>query len=200
VTSAPPTRRLSAAARREQLVDVAVEEFAEHGFHGTSTEVIARRAGVSQPYLFRLFGTKRELFLAVARRCHERTASTFRAAARGEDPAERLAAMGRAYAEMLADRTLLLVQMQMFAACGDPEIRARVREGWGELYQEIERLSGAPPADVRAFVATGMLLNVAAAMDLPAADGEPWARRVLGWQDARTDPTGRSDPEKEAMT
>ena len=102
---------MSAAARREQIVDVAVEHFARTGLHGTSTEAIARGAGVSQPYLFRLFGTKRGLFLAVALRCHDRTIATFRAAARGATVAERLEAMGRAYAEMLSDRTLLLSQM-----------------------------------------------------------------------------------------
>ena len=177
---APPTPRMRAADRREQVVDVAVGHFARTGLHGTSTEAIAREAGVSQPYLFRLFGTKRGLFRAVAARCHARTLATFRAAATGDTPEERLAAMGTAYVEMLSDRTLLLAQMQMFAACEDEEIRAEVREGFGAVYEEIERLSGAGAEKARSFVATGMLLNVAAALGLPEVAAEtPWAQRLL---------------------
>src|SRR4051794_39181263 len=142
---ASPTTRMSAADRREQIVDVAVRHFAQTGLHGTSTEAIAREAGVSQPYLFRLFGTKRGLFLAVMARCRDRTLATFESAATGDTVEARLEAMGHAYAEMLQDRTQLLSQMQMFAACEDPEIRGPAREGWGEVYQAIEALSGASP-------------------------------------------------------
>src|SRR3954453_8497691 len=156
---ASPTTRMSAADRREQIVDVAVRHFARTGLPGTSTEAIAKEAGVSQPYLFRLFTTKRGLFLAVAARCMLRTLETFRAAAAGETVEERLEHMGQAYAEMLSDRTLLLAQMQMFAACEDLEIRAQVRAGWGTVYEDIEPLAGATPALPRAVFATGMLLN-----------------------------------------
>ena len=55
--------------RREEILAAAFDEFAEHGLDGTSTDVIARKAGVSQPYLFRLFGTKKELYLESVRRC-----------------------------------------------------------------------------------------------------------------------------------
>ncbi len=90
--------------------------------------------------------------------------------------------MGKAYVELLADRELLLAQMQTYAACGDEEIRTVVRRRWGELYRTVERLSGAPADEVRAFFATGMLLNVAAAIDLPEIAGQKgaaWARRAL---------------------
>jgi len=178
---ASSTTRMSAAARREQIVDVAVRHFARTGLHGTSTDAIARDAGVSQPYLFRLFGTKRGLFLAVMGRCRDRILATFESAATGDTVEARLEAMGHAYREMLQDRTLLLSQMQMFAACEDPDIRVEARAGWGEVYQAIEALSGAAPDDARAFMATGMLLNVAAALGLPEVAAEtPWARRVLG--------------------
>jgi AcrR family transcriptional regulator len=63
-----PARRKTADERREDILAVAMEHFGAGGYHGTSTENIAREAGISQPYLFRLFRTKRELFLACWRR------------------------------------------------------------------------------------------------------------------------------------
>ena len=172
------------------MLEAALPEFAAHGLHGTSTERIAAGAGISQPYLFRLFATKKELFIACARRVMERTAQAFRDAARGEGPEPVLTRMGKAYIELLDDRDLLLAQLQLQAACGDEEIRAVAREGYGELYSEVERLSGAGEDDVRRFFATGMLLNVAAAMDLPELAGRAgWAQRMMG--DGAGSPTGR---------
>jgi AcrR family transcriptional regulator len=173
---------MSAAERREEILKTAVSDFAVGGLHGTSTEAIAERAGISQPYLFRLFGTKKDLFLASIGRCFDRTAEAFRIAAEADESGRPLEAMGKAYVELLADRELLLAQMQTYAACGDDEIRAVVRRRWGELYRTVERLSGAPADEVRAFFATGMLLNVAAAIDLPeiaGPKGAAWARRAL---------------------
>src|SRR5690348_3139188 len=89
--------RMTAADRREAILEVAVSEFAIAGLHGTSTEAIAERAGISQPYLFRLFGTKKGLFLACVDRCFDRTEGTFRAAAEADEEGQPLAAMGRAY-------------------------------------------------------------------------------------------------------
>ena len=177
------TQRQTAEQRREQVLTAAQQEFARTGLHGTSTEAIAKRAGISHAYLFRLFPTKKELFIAGARRCMERTRDTFRAAARdadGEGTDAVLSAMGQAYVGMLADRELLLSQMQMYAACDDSDIREVAREGFRELFEEVERLSGADPERVQAFFARGMLLNVVAAMDLPElADSEAWVRRAL---------------------
>jgi AcrR family transcriptional regulator len=172
--------RMSADERREEILNTAVSDFAIGGLHGTSTEAIAERAGISQPYLFRLFGTKKGLFIACIGRCFDRTEGTFRAAAEADEDGAPLEAMGKAYVELLADRELLLSQMQTYAACGDEEIRTVVRRRWGELYRMVERLSAAPADDVRAFFATGMLLNVAAAIDLPELAGrKAWARRAL---------------------
>jgi len=174
--------RMSAAERREEILEAAMVEFGIAGLHGTSTDKIAVRAGVSQPYLFRLFGTKKELFLACARRGFDRVIERFRAAAEAAPQEERLAAMGAAYAELLSDRQLLLCQMQAYAAAAsDPEIAAAVRDRYAELFRLIERVSGASADELRAFLATGMLMNVAAALDLQAvADREPWAGRLLG--------------------
>src|SRR5262249_35121164 len=107
--------RLSAAERRDQILDAALIEFADGGFDGTSTEDIARRAGISQPYLFRLFGTKKELFIATAQRCFRETLEMFQRAAEGKRGEEALKAMGRAYVDelMSGDRTRLKAQMQV---------------------------------------------------------------------------------------
>ena len=168
--------RKSAEERREEIVAVAIEHFALGGYHGTSTEAIARDAGISQPYLFRLFGTKKELFLACLERCHERLRETFTRAAEAAGDGDRLEAMGRAYVALLADRELLQLQLQGYAACDDDDVRATASTGYAELWALVARLSGAPEDEVRAFFATGMLLNVAAAMELPQIAGDPgWA-------------------------
>src|ERR1035441_2628817 len=74
-------KRMPAAQRRELVLEAAVPEFAAHGLAGTSTEVVARRAGISQPYLFRLFPTKKALFVALVDRCFRRVQDTFTTAA-----------------------------------------------------------------------------------------------------------------------
>ena len=155
------------------VLEAAVAEFALHGLAGTSTEDVARRAGISQPYLFRLFPTKKGLFLALVERCYQRIEETFIAAAGDKTGDAALEAMGHEYDRLLDDRTLLLLQMQIYAACADPDIRAAARAGYKRLWILVERVSGLPFDRVVQFFAMGMLMNVAAAMDLPALD-ERW--------------------------
>jgi AcrR family transcriptional regulator len=179
-------RQLSTAAeRREALVEAAVGCFAEHGFHGTPTTEIAKAAGISQAYLFRLFPTKAELYVAAVERCYARLGDTMRAAAeaareRGEPALE---AMGQAYGALLGDRTTLQATLQAFAAAAgeDPAIREAVRRGYGELYALTRRLGGpdADPDRLRAFFAKGMLMTVLAGMDASSLDAA-WARELLG--------------------
>jgi AcrR family transcriptional regulator len=176
-------RRQSAEARRDDILEAAVIEFGAHGLQGTATEAIARRAGVSQPYVFRLFGTKKALFLAAVARGHERILTAFRNAAEEASRAggEPFAAMGLAYVSLLADRDELMLTMQSFAACGDPEVAALVRERFGEITRFVASQPGATDELVRAFMAEGMLLNVAAAINLPSlVHSEEWARICLG--------------------
>jgi AcrR family transcriptional regulator len=174
--------RKSAAERREEIVSVAVEHFALGGYHGTSTEAIAREAGISQPYLFRLFGTKKDLFLACEDRHHDFLEAVFRRAAEAAAPAERLDAMGRAYIEeLLPDRHALRFQMQSYAACADPDIRAHVRRRYGELVRVVADLGGVSVGEVWNFFAAGMLLNVVATLELETiAERDDWAR---AWTD-----------------
>ena len=171
--------RSTAAERRTAVLAAAQVAFAGGGLHGTSTEDIAEAAGISQPYLFRLFGTKKKLFVATVERCMEETLELFREAAgelRGE---EALHAMGLAYVAMVTgDRTRLLTQMQAYAACDDPEVREAMRTGYGKLHLFVETVSGLGQEAVAEWFAHGMLLNVVAAMDLWDTR-EPWARRLI---------------------
>jgi AcrR family transcriptional regulator len=169
--------RKSAEERREEILAVAMRHFAIGGYHGTSTEGIAREAGISQPYLFRLFGTKRELFLACAQACHEAIRDTFERAAEDASREERFAAMGTAYVELLADRRLLRFQLQSYAACSDPVIQERIRSNYRKLVMLVTQLSGGAPEEVWTFFAKGMLLNVIASLDLHSiTDEDEWAR------------------------
>jgi AcrR family transcriptional regulator len=165
-------RRLTAAERREQLLAAAIAEFGVTGYHGTSTEVIAERAGISQPYIFRLYGTKKDLFLACVERCFDLTTAAFRAAAENPPPGCETAreAMGRAYVEMLGERELVLFQHQTYAAADDEDVRALARRRFEELAREIERLAGVGEPERTQFMGQGMLLNVIAALGLPAEE------------------------------
>jgi AcrR family transcriptional regulator len=173
------TTRQTAEERRTAIADIAYQEFGARGLHGTPTQDIAKKAGISHAYLFRLFPTKTDLFLAATDRCFEKTLETFQRAAEGTEPGEeRLHAMGTAYIELLQDRRLLLSQLQAYAACEDPVIRDEVRRRYGGLVKYVEQTSGADPDQVREFFAMGMLLNVAAAMDLLSLN-EGWAQRLV---------------------
>jgi AcrR family transcriptional regulator len=171
--------RKSATERRDDILEAALVEFAAHGLEGGSTEAIARAVGISQPYVFRLFGTKKQLFMATIERCLRGTLEMFHTASAGLKGEEALHAIGQAYSERLAtDPTYLRSQMQAYAACDDPAIREVVRRGYGELVEYVERVSGAPSERVSHFFAKGMLLNVMASMELLHAD-EGWAERLI---------------------
>jgi AcrR family transcriptional regulator len=171
--------RLTASERRDDVLDAAMTAFAAGGYEGTSTEDIARAAGISQPYLFRLFGTKKELFKATATRCFRETLELFQRASEGLRGEEALQAMGHAYMELLErDRVRLRLQMAAYSACEDPDIGKVVRDGYGDLVAYAERVSGLAEEQVAGFFAKGMLCNVLAAMGV-YSEPEPWAERLL---------------------
>lgn len=171
--------RKSKALRREEILAAALAVFAEQGLHGASTDEIARRAGISQPYVFRLFGTKKDLYLAVTARCFRQTLEVFQRAAEGKRGAKALQAIGEAYEQLLqGDRTYLRAQMQAYAACDDPEVCAIVQNGYGDLVTYVERVSGLDAATISSFFAKGMLMNVLSSLQL-ANPTEPWAVRLL---------------------
>jgi AcrR family transcriptional regulator len=170
--------RLTAEERREAILEASLVCFADHGAHGMSTEAIAKAVGISQPYIFRLFGTKKELVKATIERCMSGTLELFRTAAAGLSGEEAKDAIGRAYRERVSNPTYLRAQMQSYVACEDPEIRTVVRRGFGELVEYIERATGLPPDRVAQAFAHAMLLNVLAAMHLDD-DPELWAQRLF---------------------
>ena len=134
---------MPAAERREAILEAALVEFARGGLHGTATEDIARRAGITQPYVFRLFGTKKALYIATIERCFDRIHRAFEAAVKAAEPGAELQAMGAAYGPLLRDRSLLLGQMHSYADCADPDVRAVVSRRYGELWDWVEQASGA---------------------------------------------------------
>ena len=186
-SDAAPRTRVPAAERRDALIEAAVHEFAHGGLYGTPVARIAQRVGVAQPYVFTLFPTKRDLFLAAVQRGFDLVGETFTRTAEEFDPAtvppdvDVFRAMGRAYLELLeTDRDYLLLQHQAYAACDDEVIRERVRHCYAQLVRRVERVSGADQERIDEFFRYGMWLNVAAAMgveDLSA--GCEWVQAEL---------------------
>lgn len=177
-------QRVPASERRVALTQAAVHEFAQGGFRGTPVDRIARAVGVAQPYVFSLFGSKRDLFLAAVDRVFALTTETFERAAAEFDPetappdVDLLRAMGLAYVELLGShRDYLMLQHQAYAACNDEVIRARVRANYAKLVLQVEKLSGAEPERIDEFFRYGMWLNVAAAMEVEdLSAGCEWIR------------------------
>jgi AcrR family transcriptional regulator len=175
-----PTRtRLTAAERSEQLVRAAVTAFAANGYAGTTTDDVARLAGVSQPYVIRLFGSKQRLFLAAVQQACGRVEQAFREAAKEQAD---LASLAAGYKTLLDEQELLGVLLHGYAASADPEIGTVVRDRFGRLFQLIRELTGASIEEVRNFMAVGMLITVLSAMRIVgpgAVAPEPWMAELL---------------------
>jgi AcrR family transcriptional regulator len=162
-----PAARQTASARRDALIDAAVEHFAQTGLHGTAVSAITDDVGITQPYAFSLFGTKKGLFLAAVERGFDRVEETFRAAAAAAGKEGAFDAMKESYGGVVTDRSSLLLQLQAYAASGDDDVREVVRRRYAQLYELVRDLSGASRDELVHFFAVGMLINVAAALDLP---------------------------------
>ncbi len=171
--------RLTAEQRQEQLVAAAVTAFCRGGYAGTTTDQVARLAGVSQPYVIRLFGTKQHLFTAALKSAADRVEQRFREAA-AVSPT--LPSLGAAYDELLAQREVLTILLHGFAAGSDPEIGPVVRECFGRVYTTVRELTGASVEEAWEFLANGMLLTVLGAMRAigPGAVPSPWTSELLG--------------------
>lgn len=169
--------RHTAHERRQEIIEAAFDAFADTGLDGTSTERIADAVGISQPYLFRLFGTKKQLFLAAIDRCFEQTMAVFHEAVEGASSEQAKQRMGDAYFEMIRDRRKLRMQMQAYAACDDPDVRRAVQHGFANLAAYIQEATGFDSVELAHFLAQGMLLNVMASMDVLESD-EPWAAAI----------------------
>lgn len=166
---------MPAEERRALVLEAATRAFAAGGYAGTSTDAVAKEAGVSQPYVVRMFGTKLELFLAVFGRACDRIEAAFRRVldAGPFDPASEddKHRMGDAYTELLADSDFLHVMMHGFSASGVPEIGVQARAGMGRIFATLLE-TGWGEEKVRDFIAHGMLLNVLLSMNaFTEADG-----------------------------
>jgi len=144
--------------RRELILQAATEVFGQFGYHGSTTDQIARAAGVSQPYVVRMFGTKERLYIEVIERALVFILRSFRAvlAEGSHDLGPRL---GSAYVEMLRQRGLLLSLMHSFVLGGDPVIGPRARQGFLEVYAFLREEAGFTAEEANRFLEGGMLLN-----------------------------------------
>jgi AcrR family transcriptional regulator len=172
--------RLTAKERHDQLIEAAVTAFSAGGYAGTTTDQVARLAGVSQPYVIRLFGTKQALFIATVRHAAQRIEERFRAAAAVRADLESL---GAAYDQLLAERELITVLLHGFAAGSDPAIGPVVRETFGGIYHLVRELTGVDEVAARDFLAMGMLLSILDVMRVIGPDAvpaEPWMTGMIG--------------------
>ena len=175
-----PRTRLTAEERHEQLIEAAVTAFSTGGYAGTTTDQVARIAGVSQPYVIRLFGSKQELFIATVRHAAARIEQQFRDAAAVRADLESL---GAAYDGLLAERELITVLLHGFTAGADPGIGPAVRDCFGRIYRVVRELTGATETEAREFLATGMLLSILDVMRVigpGAVPAEPWMTSLMG--------------------
>lgn len=179
---AEPVRRMSAEDRRELVLDAATRAFAHGGYAGTTTDMVAKQADVSQPYVVRIFGTKLELFLLVLQRSVDRIRLAFEAviAASPFDPEsesdwERLSL---AYFELLKDRDFLQVMMHGFVASSTQEIGEVSRRCMADVFAAL-RTTGADDERIRDFIAYGMLLNIMALIAAPEHVAESGALAAL---------------------
>ncbi|WP_017624804.1 TetR/AcrR family transcriptional regulator [Nocardiopsis chromatogenes] len=182
MTTPASRRQLSTAdERRRTVLRTAVSAFAERGYFGTTTTDVAQRAGISQAYVYRLFPGKEALFSAVVEHCFALIRESLgdgAAEAEGSSPEAVLNAMGDAYARLIADRDLLLLQLHaQCAAASEPVIGEVVRAGYARLTEYVRGVSGAADADVQRFFATGMLCHLVVALDANRIDA-PWARTL----------------------
>jgi AcrR family transcriptional regulator len=188
-TKTEPRRRVPAAERRDALIEAAVHHFAHGGLQGTKVSAIAAEVGVAQPYVFSLFPTKRDLFLAAVDRCFEKVSALFEEAAAAyerdgpQEPEEdQLKALGHAYMSRISENPdQLLLQLQAYAACGDdPGIQLAVRRNYARLVDLCRRLTGFDDERLDGFFQMGMWCNVAAALGIEDfSAGAGWVEKSL---------------------
>ncbi len=165
-------------ARREAVILSAISVFAANGYLGTPVTEVARHARISTAYVFKLFPSKEELFTAALERCFELVLA---ALAEGADasssrkPEAVLFAMGGAYAALIADRKLLLLQIHAQSAAGVPQIAKAFRRGLESVVRYVKDRSNAPDDLVQRFIAYGQLCHLITIAGLDT-DKNQWAR------------------------
>jgi AcrR family transcriptional regulator len=180
------SERIPAAQRREQILDAAARVFGERGYAGTTTDQVAQAAGISQPYVVRMFGSKEKLFAEVLARAKERLLHLLRTALTRPDvqamsKKERKLFLGRAYVDLVDDGGIVLPLMQAFLLGHDPVLGPMAREGFLRVYRVLRDEAGFTPEDAREFLQGGMLLNTMLTLRMTALyDDDPTAHELLG--------------------
>ena len=147
-----PGQRLPAAERREQMLKAASIVFGERGYAGTTTDAVAKAAGVSQAYIVRTFGSKENLFAETASRAVDKTIEVFRTAAQGvENPQVLLREMGRAYVKLVADRGILLTMMHVFTMGHHERFGRLARDEFMRIYRVLHHEIGMSPKEAEKF-------------------------------------------------
>ncbi|MFC9910786.1 TetR/AcrR family transcriptional regulator [Streptomyces sp. NPDC127197] len=175
-------RRLSTAEeRRETVLRTAIGAFAARGYFGTTTTEVAKAAGISQAYVYRLFPNKEALFTAVVEHCFTQVRAALEggaAEARSSAPEAVLESMGDAYARLISDNDLLLVQLHaQAAAISEPAVREAVRAGYARAVEYVRGASGGSEEQIQQFFATGMLCHLIVSIDAESVDA-PWTRTL----------------------
>jgi len=143
MTSERTASRVSAGERRAQAVAAAFQAFGELGITTAAVQAIADAIGVSQPYIFRLFGSRQRLVLACIDELEERIRRVFELSAVAA-PDDTWAAMGAGFRALLADGVLAGFWLRASAAArSDPVIAERSRAFYARLLAVGELLTGA---------------------------------------------------------
>ena len=176
----PTVPRSTAEVQRARVVDCAVRVFARTGYWATPVTEVAREAGISPAYVFRLFESKVGVFVAAVDRCYALMAHALADAADRETftgPGQVLAAMSEAYADLVTDRDLLMLQVHAQSATAVPQVREAVQRGVGLLVTTVRERSEAEDVAVRDFFARGQLWNLVIAADIDDLH-QSWARTL----------------------
>ncbi|WP_435280226.1 TetR/AcrR family transcriptional regulator [Streptomyces albogriseolus] len=173
-------QRSTAEERRATVMRTAIKTFAERGYYGTSTMDVAKAAGISQGYLYRLFKDKETLFAALVDHCSARLredAAAAAAAVTSTEPEAVLKAMAVSYEDVIADRDVLMILMHANCSAGEPVIGEAVRACYAKQIEYVRAVSGASDEQIRRFFADSLLSNVLVAVDAISLDA-PWARTL----------------------
>jgi AcrR family transcriptional regulator len=159
-------KRLSSDERRRQILVAALAVFGTRGYEGATTDEVARAAGVSQPYVVRLFGSKENLFLAVIEDALARLLTAFRAALAeddggtdGEGDGTAAKRIGQAYVDLIEVRGLHQTLAHAYLLGSNPVIGAAARRGFASVWRFFRDEMGLSADEARAFMAEGMLIS-----------------------------------------
>lgn len=149
--------------RRPLVAAAAVRQFARGGYHGTTIAEVAREASISPAYVFKLFPSKERLFVVALEECFAQIVAALSVGAdRAEDqkPESVLDAMGGAYAELIHDRSLLMLQVHAQSVADIQEIGDALRAGLKLVTSFAKSRSGGTDGEVQRFIAYGQLCHL----------------------------------------